>query len=82
MICGMDAFHETKSKCKSVIGFVATYNRTATKYWSKAVIQDQIGQETCFSLKYLMIKALKNFRQMNGSYPERVVLYRDGVGQG
>lgn len=30
----------------------------------------------------LMAKALNQFRQMNGSYPERVVLYRDGVGEG
>jgi aubergine-like protein len=38
MICGLDAFHETKTRCKSVIGFVASYNRSATKYWSKSVV--------------------------------------------
>ena len=58
MICGMDAFHETKTKCKSVIGFVATYNRSATKYWSKSVVQNEIGQETCFNLAMLMGRAL------------------------
>jgi len=82
MICGMDAFHETKTNCQSVIGFVSTYNRSATKYWSKAVVQPEIGQEMCLSLKMLMSKALSQFRQMNGTYPERVVLYRDGVGEG
>jgi hypothetical protein len=30
----------------------------------------------------LMGKALQNFKQMNGVYPERVVLYRDGIGSG
>ena len=36
----------------------------------------------CLSLKMLMSKALSHFRLMNGTYPERVVLYRDGVGEG
>lgn len=82
MICGMDAFHETKTSCQSVIGFVSTYNRSATKYWSKAVVQSEIGQEICLQLKMLMTKALTQFKQMNGSYPDRVVLYRDGIGSG
>jgi aubergine-like protein len=30
----------------------------------------------------LMGKALLNFKQMNGTYPERVILYRDGIGSG
>ena len=38
MVCGLDVFHETKTLCKSVVGFVATYNRSATKYWSKSVV--------------------------------------------
>jgi hypothetical protein len=48
MVCGMDSFHDTKTNCKSVLGFVSTYNRSATKYWSKAIIQSEMGQETCF----------------------------------
>jgi len=80
MICGLDVFHETKTKCKSVVGFVSTYNRSATKYWSSTIVQPVIGQEVCTELQTLMKKALQNFKSMNGTYPERVVMFRDGVG--
>ena len=41
MICGLDSFHDVKGNCKSVLGFVSTYNRSATKYWSKSIIQNE-----------------------------------------
>ena len=34
MVCGMKTYHENKEGILSVFGFVATYNKTATKYWS------------------------------------------------
>jgi hypothetical protein len=40
MICAINQFHNEKLKCKSVLGFVASYNKSATKYWSKSVIQE------------------------------------------
>lgn len=80
MLCGLDVFHETATKCKSVVGFVATYNRSSTKYWSRSCVQPAIGQEICCQLKDLMTRALLNFKAMNGCFPERVVFYRDGVG--
>jgi aubergine len=52
MVCGLDVWHDTSaSGCPSVAGFVATYNRSATKYWSKAVVQQHVGQEACSELK-------------------------------
>jgi aubergine-like protein len=34
MIVGMKTYHEYKHQQQSVFGLVATYNKTATKYWS------------------------------------------------
>ena len=38
MICAINAFHDPKANCKSVIGFVASYNRSATKFFSKSIV--------------------------------------------
>jgi hypothetical protein len=44
MICGLDVYHPPYMESKSVLGFCSSYNKTSTKYWSKAIIQE-LGQE-------------------------------------
>jgi len=34
MICGLSVFHEQEEAPTSVLGLVASYNKTGTKYWS------------------------------------------------
>ena len=40
------------------------------------------GQELADNLKKCMTNALKQFHKVNGALPERIVVYRDGVGDG
>lgn len=40
------------------------------------------GQELADNLKKCMASALKKFHQVNGALPERIIVYRDGVGDG
>ena len=40
------------------------------------------GQELADNLKVCMTAALKNYHQINGCLPERIMVYRDGVGDG
>lgn len=40
------------------------------------------GQELADNLKKCMTNALRQFHKTNGSLPERIVVYRDGVGDG
>ena len=40
------------------------------------------GQELADNLKKCMTIALKQYHKVNGSLPERIVVYRDGVGDG
>ena len=40
------------------------------------------GQELADNLKGCMSKALRKYHEFNGSFPERIVVYRDGVGDG
>jgi aubergine-like protein len=81
MICGMDVFHSTALGAKSVLGFCASINNSSTKYWSTTEIQD-VGQEMAHTLCKSMEKAVNKFKVANGVHPERVILYRDGVGEG
>ena len=83
MICGMDVFHSTALGKKSVLALTASINQTATKYWSTSVIQGELGQEAAHSLHAGMTKACEAFKKHNaGKYPERIIFYRDGVGEG
>lgn len=82
MICGLDVFHSTAIGKKSVLALTASINTSATKYFSSCVVQEDIGQEAAHSLQNGMTKALEAFKKANGNYPERMVFYRDGVGEG
>lgn len=82
MICGMDVFHSTALGKKSVFALTASVNPTATKYWSTSVIQDELGQEAIHSLCNGMTKACEAFKTNNQKFPERIIFYRDGVGEG
>ena len=82
MICGMDVFHSTALGKKSVLALTASVNVSATKYWSTCVIQGELGQEASHSLCNGMSKALEAFKRANGIFPERIIFYRDGVGEG
>lgn len=82
MICGMDVFHSTALGKKSVLALTASVNQSATKYWSTNVIQNELGQEAAHSLCQGMNKACEAFKKANGRYPERIIFYRDGVGEG
>ena len=82
MICGLDVFHNPQLGKKSVLGLCASTNNTATTYWSTSVVQEEQGQEGSNNLCVGMQGALEAFKKANGSYPARVVFYRDGVGEG
>jgi aubergine len=38
MVCGLDVYHATHLGRKSVAGFCASFNNSATKYWSKSIV--------------------------------------------
>jgi len=82
MICGMDVFHSTALGKKSVLALTASMNQSATTYWSTSVTQDEIGQEASNNLQTGMVSALNAFKKNNGTYPARIIFYRDGVGEG
>ena len=82
MVCGLDAYHDGEDGLLSVLGFVASYNRTCTKYWSSSQMTQRPGDEIATGLQGMVVQALNHFREANGSLPDRVIIYRDGVDRG
>ncbi|XP_072164062.1 piwi-like protein 1 isoform X2 [Diadema setosum] len=81
MIIGIDSFHEgagARSK-RSVCGFVATMNNYQTRYFSQCSFQPA-GSEHGDAFVTLMTNALKRYHTLNSFLPDRVIVFRDGVG--
>jgi len=81
MVVGFDVYHDSLSKGKSIGGFVASTNKYLTRYYSR-ITQQTSHQEISDQLKICMTGALKKYHEVNGELPERIIVYRDGVGDG
>ena len=51
------------------------------RYYTQCKFQ-HTGQELADNLKLCMTNALKVYHSINKSLPERIIVYRDGVGDG
>ncbi|XP_032595501.1 protein argonaute-3 isoform X1 [Drosophila grimshawi] len=78
MICGIDSYHDPSQKSHSV---AASLNSTYTHWFSKAVIQTK-KEELVNGLTSSFESALECYKRRNGYFPDSVIIYRDGVGDG
>ncbi|KAG2470727.1 PIWL1 protein, partial [Polypterus senegalus] len=81
MIVGIDCYHDTSAGRRSIAGLVASLNQGMTRWFSKCTIQ-RPGQEIVDGLKYSLQVALKAWYRHNSCLPSRIIVYRDGVGDG
>lgn len=81
MICGIDTYHEAGHKGITVGGFVASLNPEFTRWYSRPTIQEK-REELVNGLIASMESSLTAFKAFNGYYPDRIIIYRDGVGDG
>ncbi|XP_041982210.1 piwi-like protein Ago3 [Aricia agestis] len=81
MVIGIDSYHDASRKKRSVCSFIASYNHTMTQWYSKAVFQEK-GQEIVDGLKTCLVDSLNHYLRVNGRLPDRIIMYRDGVGDG
>lgn len=81
MICGIDTYHDSASKRKSVCAFIATSNDAKTRFFSRATLQET-HEELSNSYTVTVKSAIENYRRVNGKPPEKIIIYRDGVGDG
>jgi aubergine-like protein len=81
MVCGVDTYHDSQVKGRSVAALVCSLNRACTRYYSKITFQ-HTHQELSDGLRINLTAALKKYHEVNGALPDRIILFRDGVGDG
>lgn len=81
MIVGYDACHDPRQKSKSYGAVVATYNKTFSHYYGTYTCHDK-GEELSNDFALSIVKCMKVFKEENGCYPQKIIIYRDGVGEG
>ncbi|XP_028415241.1 piwi-like protein 1 [Dendronephthya gigantea] len=81
MVIGIDCYHDSLSKGKSISGFVASMNQSLTKYYSRCTSQ-HTGQELVDGIKVCVTGALRKYNEVNKTLPDRIIVFRDGVGDG
>ncbi|XP_054611859.1 piwi-like protein 1 [Dunckerocampus dactyliophorus] len=81
MIVGIDCYHDTTAGKRSIGALVASLNQSMSRWYSKVKLQNR-GQEIMDGLKMAFAGALKDYFKFNRCLPSRIVVYRDGVGDG
>ncbi|XP_006902421.1 PREDICTED: piwi-like protein 4 [Elephantulus edwardii] len=81
MVVGIDVCKDALNKGTAVVGFVASSNPVITRWYSRCILQRTMT-DVADCLKVFMIGALKKWYKHNHSLPTRVIVYRDGVGDG
>lgn len=81
MVLGIDVFHDKSRKSGSIAGVVASVNDHMSRYYSSVAIQQQ-GQEMTDALTVAFMNALIKYYEVNHKFPQKIVVYRDGVSDG
>ncbi|XP_033236349.1 protein aubergine-like [Drosophila pseudoobscura] len=82
MTVGFDVCHSSKNKNKSYGALVATMDMKSSNRYFSSVNEHMKGQELSDQMSMNMTYALKAFREHHGILPERILFFRDGVGDG
>jgi aubergine-like protein len=83
MIAGFDTFHSKDGDRHgtSYGAFTATLDPLFGRYYSQS-LSHQAGEEISQNLPTMFVGALKEYQAVNGALPQKIIFYRDGVGEG
>ncbi|XP_014672865.1 PREDICTED: piwi-like protein 1 isoform X2 [Priapulus caudatus] len=81
MFIGFDTYHDSSQKNRSVGAFVASLTHDCTRYTSSVMFQHN-HQELVDGLQTSITAALRAYNSHNGGLPDRIMVFRDGVGEG
>ena len=86
MVCGFDTHHD-KGQTRSVGALVASTNATFTRYVSSVDrftkdVDSEKNSDLSDNMAEHMSKVLKMYHHQNGCLPEKIFVYRDGIGAG
>lgn len=82
MTVGFDVSHHPRDKSRSIGALVATMDLKKTGAFYSITSSYRDGNEMNIGLANHMKKALEIYRDTCGSLPEKILFYRDGVGDG
>lgn len=81
MTIGFDVNHDTIDKRgKSYGAFIASMDLSKEILYYSKVTAHKDGAEMSANIELSMVEALKTFKEIHGSLPDRIFFYRDGVG--
>ncbi|XP_006833803.1 PREDICTED: piwi-like protein 4 [Chrysochloris asiatica] len=81
MVVGIDVCKDAFNKEMAVVGFVASINPRITRWYSRCILQ-RTTTAVADCLKVFMIGALNRWYKYNHDLPARIIVYRNGVGDG
>jgi aubergine len=82
MTIGFDVTHDTRDKSLSYGALVATMDLKKGPRFFSAVSSHRNGEELSNELSLNVTKALREFRNLHNTLPAKLLIYRDGVGDG
>ena len=94
MVVGVDVFHDPSRRLPSIAGIVSSTNAAMSRWYSSTCFQasgtfflnihgswlQASGQELIDALKPAFVRAIKEFYKANHAWPEKILVFRDGVG--
>ncbi|XP_029064554.1 piwi-like protein 4 [Monodon monoceros] len=81
MVVGIDVCKDAFNQGMVVVGFVASINPRITRWFSRCMLQ-RTTADVADCLKVFMTGALNRWYTHNQGLPGRIIVYRDGVGDG
>ncbi|XP_077999596.1 piwi-like protein 2 [Glandiceps talaboti] len=81
MVVGIDVYHDATHGSRSVGAMVASTNNSLTRWFSRVCLQLP-QQELMDGLKLCLTAALRKYHEVNHTLPDRIIVFRDGVGEG
>lgn len=82
MTIGYDVCHDARDKSKSYGAMVATMDMTQKPAFFSTVNRHENGEELSNAVSMNIVKALQKFRERHNALPSKIIIYRDGVGDG
>lgn len=82
MVVGYDVCHDSREKSKSYGAMVATMDMKKRSSFFSAITPHRNGEELSNELGLNIIKALHEYKAIEQCLPDRILIYRDGVGEG
>ena len=79
MVVGVDVFHDPSRRGSSVAAVVSSLNQTMSSWYSNTAFQTP-GQELVDCLNVAFVEALRKYWEVNNIWPDKVIVFRDGVG--